>query len=258
MARKTKTKTKLTTTTKKTKLPAKTPPITPLEYGGLQQAYDHFNKDLFVDAVLPNVLITYQRRAHSSGYFAADRFADRSGKTAEHELALNPDGFINKTDEQICQTLVHEMVHVWQHVHGTASKGGYHNKEWAAKMKALGLQPSSTGMVGGNKTGQRMSDYVIRGGPFTQAYAKLAKSGWRLNLESAHRAGKVKGPKSKEKFTCSKCGANVWGKPDSDVQCGPCTRELLRCAGVPARTMRSLDSVRMRCEAPASELAEAA
>jgi predicted SprT family Zn-dependent metalloprotease len=257
MARKTKTKTKLKTTTKP-KLPAKTTPITPLEYGGLQQAFDHFNAELFADAVLPNVFITYQRRAHSSGYFAADRFSDRSGKTAEHELALNPDGFIDKTDEQICQTLVHEMVHVWQHVHGTPSKRGYHNREWAAKMKALGLQPSSTGMVGGNETGQRMSHYVIRGGPFTHAYAKLAESGWRLNLESAHRPGKVEGPQSKLKFTCPKCAANVWGKPDSDVQCGPCTRELLVCAGVPARTMRLLDAAQMKCQAPTSELAEAA
>jgi hypothetical protein len=31
----------------------------------------------------------------------------------------------------------------------------YHNKEWAAKMIALGLMPSSTGMVGGKITGAR-------------------------------------------------------------------------------------------------------
>jgi hypothetical protein len=35
--------------------------ITPIEYGGLQQAYDHFNATLFADK-LPDVFITYQRR----------------------------------------------------------------------------------------------------------------------------------------------------------------------------------------------------
>jgi predicted SprT family Zn-dependent metalloprotease len=60
-------------------------------------------------------------------------------------LALNPDGFISETDKQVCQTLVHEMTHVFQHVHGKPSARGYHNKEWAAKMKSIGLQPSSTG-----------------------------------------------------------------------------------------------------------------
>jgi hypothetical protein len=94
--------------------------ITPVEYGGLQEAYDHFNAELF-EGSLPDVFITYQRKAHSAGYFAADRFSGRLGQSGKHELALNPDGFINQTDEQICQTLNHEMVHVWQHVAGTPS-----------------------------------------------------------------------------------------------------------------------------------------
>ena len=44
-------------------------------------------------------------------------------------------------------------------------------------MKAIGLQPSSTGMVGGKETGQHMSDYVIPGGPFETVYKKLAATG---------------------------------------------------------------------------------
>jgi hypothetical protein len=35
--------------------------ITPIEYGGLQEAYDHFNTELFGKS-LPDVFITYQRR----------------------------------------------------------------------------------------------------------------------------------------------------------------------------------------------------
>src|SRR5262245_5450206 len=94
--------------------------ITPVEYSGLQKAYDHFNAELF-EGALPDVFITYQRRAHSQGYFSADRFSGRVGKFGKHELALTPDAFINQTDEQVCQTLTHEMVHVWQHTLGTPS-----------------------------------------------------------------------------------------------------------------------------------------
>ena len=61
-----------------------------------------------------------------------------------HELALNPDTLIDRSDEQICSTLVHEQCHVVQHEKGRPS-GSYHNKEWAAIMKGVGLQPSSTG-----------------------------------------------------------------------------------------------------------------
>src|SRR5215831_15257170 len=66
--------------------------ITPVEYTGLQKAYDHFNAELF-GKTLPDVFITYQRKAHSRGYFSADRFAGRVGKFGKHELALNPDAF---------------------------------------------------------------------------------------------------------------------------------------------------------------------
>jgi SprT-like family protein len=201
----------------------RTKAITPAEYGGLQKAYDFFKEHLFKERWLPDVFITYQRKSGSYGYFSPDRFSDRIGAFGkQHELALNPDGFINQTDEQVCQTLVHEMTHVWQHVSGKPSARGYHNKEWAAKMKSIGLQPSSTGMVGGKETGQHMMDYIIPDGPFTKAFAALATTGWKLNLQSAARAGGTKAPPSKIKFTCPSCGSNMWGKPDSKDICGEC------------------------------------
>ena len=191
------------------------------ERGGLQAAYDHFNKELF-DGKLPDVFITYQRKARSLGYFSADRFNGRLDKTGRHELALNPDGFINESDMEICSTLVHEQHHVWQHVKGTAPKRGYHDREWAAKMKLNGLQPTSTGMADGRETGQHMTHLIVHGGKFEQSYKRLAASKWRLNLESALRPNQQKGPSSKTKFTCVKCGQNAWGKPDLAVTCTPC------------------------------------
>jgi hypothetical protein len=77
--------------------------ITPVEYGGLQEAYDYFNRVLFGGALL-DVFIVYQRRAHSRGYFAPDRFSGRGTKFGRHELALNPDTFIDRSDEQVCST----------------------------------------------------------------------------------------------------------------------------------------------------------
>jgi Tripartite tricarboxylate transporter family receptor len=51
--------------------------ITPVEYGGLQEAYDHFNAVLF-DGKLGDVFITYQRKSHSRGYFAPERFSRKT------------------------------------------------------------------------------------------------------------------------------------------------------------------------------------
>jgi hypothetical protein len=199
--------------------------ITPIEYGGLQEAYDHFNAALFGGALI-DVFITYQRHAHARGFFSADRFSGREIAFGKHELALNPDTFLARSDEDICSTLVHEMVHCWQHVFGKPSKRRYHNKEWAAKMKSIGLQPSSTGAVGGKETGQRVTHYIIPDGPFTKAFATLAATGWKLNLQSAHRPGPKGGTNSKTKFTCSSCGQNAWGKPDLEITCTPCRIEM--------------------------------
>jgi hypothetical protein len=94
-------------------------------------------------------------------------------------------------------------------------------------MKAVGLQPSSTGAVGGRETGQRVSHYIVPDVPFAQGFVKLAATGWRLNLQSAHRLGDKKGPNSKAKFTCSACGQNAWGNPDLAIICKPCGIEML-------------------------------
>jgi hypothetical protein len=199
--------------------------ITPIEYGGLQMAYDHFNAALF-DGRLVDAFIVYQRRAHSRGHFSPDRFAGRTAVGGRHELSLNPDHFIGRSDEAITSTLVHEMVHCWQEQHGTAPTRGYHDREWAAKMKAVGLQPSNSGGIGGKETGQQMSHYVMPGGLFADAFAALAATGWKLNLESAPHAGPDGGCKNKTKFTCASCGQNVWGKPDTAVTCTPCGVEM--------------------------------
>ena len=103
-------------------------------------------------------------------------------------------------------------------------------------MKSIGLMPSSTGAVGGKETGARMSDYILPGGAFSQAYAKLAATGWKLNLQSAPRQGpKGMTANSKTKFTCSSCGQNAWGKPDLKILCQPCGKPMLEWSATEAK-----------------------
>src|SRR6266700_1312602 len=84
--------------------------------------------------ILPKVLFTLQRHANTRGYFSPERFNGRIDNAAVHELALNPDSFIGRTDEEILSTLVHEMAHVWQQAHGKAPRRSYHDRQWAGKM----------------------------------------------------------------------------------------------------------------------------
>jgi hypothetical protein len=194
--------------------------ITLKEYQGFQRAYDFFNRELFGGS-LPQVLVTLQRHANTRGYFSPERFKGRVEKAAVHELALNPDTFTGRSDELILSTLTHEMCHVWQETYGEPSRRGYHNRQWASKMREVGLQPTSTGEPGGMETGQAVTHYIIPEGLYAKAYAQLSASGYQLHWQSLPAVGSAK-KTSKNKFTCPECGQNAWAKPGALLICGVC------------------------------------
>ncbi|MCH8618522.1 SprT-like domain-containing protein [Undibacterium sp. TS12] len=236
-------------------------------YGRLQHAYEHFNAMLF-NSALPHCLITVQREKNTMGYFSAVRWST-DGNNDVHEIALNPGYFANRKLMEVFQTLVHEQCHLWQHEFGSPSRTGYHNWEWSEKMEAIGLMPSSTGQAGGDRVGQKMSDYVIEDGLFKQAALALVASGYHFKwvdrwvakqeqivnseLSVAQDAPELILPissaekllnapmaqlipnfqhqvqdtdwqkaRSKTKYSCPGCLANLWGKPDLRVRCEDC------------------------------------
>lgn len=134
------------------------------QYMRFDTAYDFYNKKLF-NSSLPGAFITLQTRNRCFGYFSKERFKAIDAENTMDEIALNPDYFFYGETE-IMQTLGHEMVHQWQRHFGNPSRSGYHNKEWANKMIEIGLMPSSTGEEGGLQTGQKIADYIIKGGLF--------------------------------------------------------------------------------------------
>lgn len=197
--------------------------VTRTEYSALDKAYEFLNGKLFGNNLSP-LLITLHRRPKSKGYFLAQSFKARVGKASVHELALNPEVFVGRSDEEILSTLVHEMVHAWQQEHGRPPRRCYHDREWADKMKEVGLYPSTTGEPGGKEVGQRVTHYIIQGGSFQRVCADLLKSGWELGWESPAGRSKAssKSSASKTKFTCPSCGQNAWAKPTALLICGQC------------------------------------
>jgi len=199
--------------------------ITQAEYRAFQQAYDFFNGELF-RGTLPPVLVTLQRHAKAKGYFSPERFSGRIEDAAAHELAMNPDTFTGRSDEDILSTLAHEMAHVWQQTHGTPPRRSYHDREWAQKMKEIGLQPSTTGEPGGKETGQSVTHYILPAGAYANAYARLKATGFQLHWQSAPQGKQARAKKaSKTKYTCPDCGQNAWAKPDTALICGDCYDE---------------------------------
>ena len=213
--------------------------------GKFQEAFEYFNSELFQN-LLPQVIITTQRHRGASGFFSPESYMqrkfDKDGvmlcpEFKVHEIAIMPDCMYDRPDREVLSTLVHEMCHLQQQEQGTPSRNGYHNKQWVAYMRAVGLEPSSLGRFDarnpdlpvsqreecgeGTTTGQKMSHFIIRGGKFDTACKKLLDGGFTLDLQQAPHLT-MKAPKTKLKYTCPHCGSNAWAKPGVKLRCGDC------------------------------------
>jgi hypothetical protein len=217
------------------------------QFKAFESAYDYFNERLFGNE-LPSVILNLSRKSKAMGFVAPFRWRkaeDEKGKGNIHELSINPE-ILSMGLIEVYSTLVHEQAHIWQYTHGTPSRNGYHNKEWADKMLAVGLIPSDTGKEGGNMTGQNMSDYPEIDGVFLEALEEMPESfklpfvsiegDLRLKLttgitedgEEGETEGGTATPKakSKNKYSCP-CGCNVWGKIGLNILCGDCGEKFM-------------------------------
>ena len=210
-------------------------------YNPLDHAYTHFNSELFAGE-LPACLITLQRKGKRiRAYFSPHKFENKEG-TRTDEIALNPMHFNNRNEKDILSSLVHEMAHLWQHHFGKVSRHGYHNKEWAAKMKQIGLHPSNTGTQGGKETGDSMTHFIVERGPYEKAVNKLLARGFSIQWKDSKgliattngaqpaTTGKKKkaamNSSNRVKYTCGKCQVNAWGKFDLKLVCGECMETM--------------------------------
>lgn len=199
-------------------------------YGDLNRAYAFFNDKLFGNR-LPNCLITLQRHKGAYGYFSPERFGSKAGEIVD-EIALNPAHF-GRSARDILGTLVHEMTHLEQQHFGKPSRGGYHNKQWAIYMHAVGLQASDTAAPGGKETGGKVSHYIIEGGPYAVAFAELEAQGF-TDLFSDHTRDDEKDKKarkaknaSKTPFICETCELKAWAKATASLWCGECQSPMI-------------------------------
>lgn len=200
-------------------------PPTTEQFSSYQVMFDHFNRELF-GGQLPHVILNFSRDLKRAvGYYAVNRWESEAKKV--DEITLNPD-HLKRGPQATAATLVHEMVHLWQQSCGKPSRSGYHNKEWADKMEAVGLIPSSTGQPGGRRVGQRMTHYVAEDGAFLRSFKALALAlPWQ---SEGRRVATTKYEKAKVKYSCAQCGTNVWGKPGLQIGCMECNAAFCAAA----------------------------
>ena len=204
---------------------------TDMIYQQLKVPFTYFNWALF-HGILPDCVFTLTLNSKRTlGYFRSNGFVKKDGARCD-EIAMNPRIFLCDDLSYVLSIIVHEMAHMWKHHFGkTPCRGGYHCKEWGAKMDRLGLPPSNTGKSGGKRTGYQMMHYIEKDGAFDHACRYLLSQGFAMiwgfaQQQAVNRKNippdidKKQKLKNKRKFLCPVCNAIVWGKPTTFVICG--------------------------------------
>lgn len=195
-------------------------------YQELQKAYDYFNRELFGNE-LPDCMITLQRNNKAYAMHYRNNWFTREDEKID-EIAINPDYILDRKPIEVLSGFAHEMVHLWQFEFGNAGKNGYHNKEWAEKMKSIGLHPSHNGKPEGNETGYRMSHFIIPDSDFEKASQNILLNTKAFNYVSYTKPKPKTKQGSKTKYTCPSCESNVWGKSDLKIYCFSCKEHFVQ------------------------------
>ncbi len=203
------------------------------QWAAYSSMFGYFNAELFGDELPPCILNFNGQLRRAYGFFAKDRW--QSGERTTHEISLNPKTLKARTPIEIAATVTHEMCHLWQATLGNGKCRAYHDREWATKMVAVGLMPSETAAPGGKQAGARVSHYIIEGGAFDVAFAKMP-SEFLLPWLAGRALDPSKPPKprnDKTRFTCPSCQANAWGIASLKIVCMGCYAVMSATGGAP-------------------------
>ena len=108
------------------------------QFTAYQLMFAHFNAVLFAGA-LPAVFLNFSRHSGALGFFAPDRWrrGGQVGAEVAHEISLNPSYLAIRPSRETASTLVHEMAHLWQQVHGAPPRRGYHDRLYRLRQRVL-------------------------------------------------------------------------------------------------------------------------
>jgi hypothetical protein len=143
---------------------------------------------------------------------------DKKGEAITAYTAYQP-------DKDVLATLLHEMVHLADHVVNNTRRQDIHGKAWQSLMVKVGLEPYPIDEANGRRT-NRWSHSIIKDGVFDRWFnanrhiANGISLDWRKTPKRAAKSG------ASHKFECPRCGATLRGSVEKLEQapiCGICS-----------------------------------
>ena len=202
--------------------------------GYLNKVFDLLNQEFF-EGSLSRPTITIQSTPKAYGHFSLreDTWISKLGGT--HEINIGA-GTLSRPIEDVAATLLHEMVHYYNHVHGVpdCSRGNtYHNQNFKTSAEAHGLAVTRSEKYGWSRTAPSDSllDVVLKYDLQDIEINRNEATGFQITGTGTHN-GTITGglaPKksSSRKYVCPCCGMSVRATRVVNIACLDCNEQLL-------------------------------
>ncbi|MBE6953353.1 MAG: SprT family zinc-dependent metalloprotease [Ruminococcaceae bacterium] len=202
--------------------------------GYLNKVFDLLNQEFF-EGALSRPTITIQSTPKAYGHFSLreDTWISKLGGT--HEINIGA-GTLSRPIEDVAATLLHEMVHYYNHENGVqdCSRGNtYHNQNFKASAEAHGLTVTRSEKYGWSRTAPSDSllEIVLKYDLQDIEINRNEATGFQITGTGTH-SGTITGglaPKksSSRKYVCPCCGMSVRATKVVNIACLDCNEPLL-------------------------------
>ena len=201
--------------------------------GYLNKVFDLLNAEFF-ESELSRPTITIQSTPKAYGHFSLreDTWVSKLGGT--HEINIGA-GTLSRNIEDVCATLLHEMVHYYNYVQGIqdCSRGGtYHNKKFKVAAEARGLIVEHHDKYGWTITspGDSLLQFCLDNDLSDILISRNEFSGYRITGTGIHSGTATTLPprtSSTRKYTCPCCGNSVRATKNVNIGCLDCAVQMV-------------------------------
>jgi hypothetical protein len=203
--------------------------------GYLNKVFDLLNEEFFGNT-LSRPTITIQSTPKAYGHFTLndDTWVSTIGST--HEINIGA-GTLARPIEDICATMLHEMVHLFNYTQGIqdCSRGNtYHNKRFKQAAEERGLIVSHSEKYGWSHTkpSDALLDFVLLNGLTDILISRNENYGFFVGKTGTHNGTDATPPapprtSSTRKYICPCCGMSVRATRIVRIACIDCDEQMV-------------------------------
>ena len=201
--------------------------------GYLNKIFDLLNEEFF-ESALSRPTITIQSTPKAYGHFSLrdDTWISKNGMS--HEINIGA-GTLARPIENVCATLLHEMVHYYNHIHGIqdCSRGNtYHNKRFKTAAEQRGLCVEHSDKYGWSHTspGDELLQFCLDNDLSDILLNRNEFGGYRVTGMGTHAPATptvTRRPSSTRKYICPCCSNSVRATKNVNIGCLDCGVQML-------------------------------